>query len=75
MMLIPKQAHVQTDQIVKKLNRICWEFTEVLEGCVVESFKQVKQVSIDRWHISLAQVVHDIKDILIHYIEDLIWTI
>lgn len=71
----PDQMRMQADQVVKKLNGAFWEMTEVLEGCVVELFQQIKQVSIDRWHLSLAQVMHEIKDILIHYIEDVIWAI
>lgn len=63
------------EKVVKDLNSILWNFTEVLEECVVELFRQVHQVRLDRWHLSIAQVVHDIKDVLIHYLEDLIWTI
>ncbi|MBA2368739.1 MAG: hypothetical protein H0V82_06920 [Candidatus Protochlamydia sp.] len=63
------------DKAVAKINRALWEFTEVLEGCVVELFQQIKQVSVDRWHVSIAHVVLAIKNMLIHYIEDLIWAI
>lgn len=70
-----QQGNIQVDQIIKKFNTIFWEFTEVLEGIIIELFQEVKQISIDRWHLSIAHVVHEIKDILIHYIEDLIWTI
>jgi hypothetical protein len=65
----------QAEHVVKEVNQGLWEFTEVLEGCVVELFQQVRLVPIDRWHLSIAKVVHSIKDILIHRIEDLIWTI
>ncbi len=62
-------------QLVKELNGALWEFTEELEGCVVELFQQVQQVPINRWHVSISQVVQGIKEILIHRIEDLMWTI
>lgn len=68
-------ANNQAEHVVKEVNRGLWEFTEVLEGSVVELFQQVRLVPIDRWHVSIAKVVHSIKDILIHRIEDLIWTI
>ncbi len=63
------------ERVVKELNEALWEFTEVLEGSVVELFQQIKQVSVDRWHLSISRAVHAIKDMLIHYIEDVIWTI
>lgn len=69
---IPKDSDLR---VVKELNEALWEFTEVLEGCVVELFQQIKQVSVDRWHLSISRAVHAIKDMLIHYIEDVIWAI
>lgn len=70
-----QNAREGINKVIKDINSALWEFTEVLEGCVVELFQQVRQVPIDRWHISISHVVHAIKDVLIHYIEDLIWTI
>ncbi|WP_213105618.1 hypothetical protein [Candidatus Protochlamydia amoebophila] len=57
------------------INHALWEFTEVLEGCVVELFQQIKQVRVDRWHHSIFKAVYAIKNILIHYIEDLAWAV
>jgi hypothetical protein len=68
-------SFVETDRVVKELNGALWEFTEVLEGCISELFQQVRQVPISRWHISIFHVVHAIKDMLVHRIEDLIWAI
>jgi uncharacterized damage-inducible protein DinB len=71
-------SHLPVDQgkgVITDLNRSLSEFIEVLEGCVVELFQQVQQIPLDRWHISVSQVVSAIKDILVHRIEDLIWTI
>lgn len=63
------------DQFITELNMALWEFTEVLKGCAIELFQQIKQVHIDRWHFSLAEVVHTIEGILIHRIEDVVWAI
>lgn len=63
------------ERVVKELNEALWEFTEVLEGCVVELFQQIKQVSVERWHLSISRAVHAIKDMLMHYIEDVAWAI
>jgi len=65
----------QVENIVKQLNIVLWDYTEALEGCIIELFQQVKQVSVDRWHLTIAEVVHSVQDLLTHRIEDLIWTI
>ncbi|WP_068468321.1 hypothetical protein [Candidatus Protochlamydia phocaeensis] len=62
-------------RIVQEMNAALWEFTEVLESCAVELFQQVRLVSVDKWHLSISNVVHAVKDMLIHRIEDLIWAI
>lgn len=62
-------------RVVQEINRAFWQYTEILEGCVVELFQQVKQVPLDRWHISLSVVVLELKENLLHRIEDLMWTI
>jgi hypothetical protein len=69
------KAHQDGAQLIKEINVALWEFNEVLEGCVVELFQQIKQVNLDRWRSSLWHVVQEIKDLLLHRIEDLIWTI
>lgn len=65
----------QGEGFIKELNTILWEFTQVLEGCVIELFQQIKLVSIDKWGASLFDVVKSLKESLIHYIDDLIWVI
>jgi hypothetical protein len=67
--------HSSPDELVKGVNALLWEFTEVLEGCSVELFQQIRQVPIDRWHLSISYVVQAIKDVLVHHIDDLIWMI
>ena len=65
----------ESSRAVQEINRAFWQYTEILEGCVVELFQQVKQVPLDRWHISLSVVVLELKENLLHRIEDLMWTI
>lgn len=64
-----------SEKVTKDLNSFLWDYTEALEGCSTELFQRVKQVSIDKWHLSIAEVVHQIQDLLIHRIDDLIWAI
>lgn len=60
---------------VFQLNSLLWELTEVLEGAVVELFQQVEQISIEKWGQNFAHVVNQIKELLSHRIEDLIWIV
>lgn len=76
--LTPRQdeaSQTAGKNLVKDLNTTLWEFTEVLEGCVVELFEQIKQVRIDQWDRNLVDVVQSIKEMLVHHIDDLMWTI
>jgi hypothetical protein len=70
-----KREKGESELPIKEINCALWDYTEVLEGCVIELFQQVKQLTLDKWHISLAVVVHAIKENLLHRIEDLIWGI
>lgn len=70
-----QKAPEEQQRILKFLNRSLWEYTEILEGCVVELFQQVQRVPFSRWHISLSVVVQDLKGLLLHRIEDLMWMI
>jgi hypothetical protein len=63
------------DQILVALNRAFWSFAEVLESSAVELFQQVEHVSIDRWQMSTFQVISDLKDLLAHRTEELLWTL
>lgn len=62
-------------EMAKHINRSFWEYEEVLEGCVKELFQQLEQLGIDQWNVELAQVLDEIKDILLHHIEDLVWAL
>lgn len=69
------QSNGNVDRVIREINAAFWEFTEVLEGCSAELFQQIKQVNLDQWHVSLSHTVQLVKELLIHRIEDLIWTI
>lgn len=57
------------------VNRSLWEYVETLEGCVVELFQQLDQVSFDHWNADLSHSVSLIKDNLMHRLEDVLWGI
>lgn len=63
------------EKIVREMNIALESFAEVLEGCSIELFQQMRQVNVDHWHVSLFHVVTSIKDMLLHRIEDLIWAV
>lgn len=72
---INERGRGDPEVVKKEINSALWSFTEVLEGCVVELFQQVKQVPINRWHLSISYVMQNIRDALSHRIEDLIWVV
>lgn len=65
----------QLQKTVKEVNRVLWEFAEIIEESEVELFQQVKQITLDKWTDNLADVLYSIKERLSHYLEDLIWTV
>lgn len=73
----PKMEDNQTiaENVTKQLNAGFWEYTEVLESCVIELFQQIKQVNVDKWHLSISEVVNTIQEMLDQRIDDLIWAI
>lgn len=62
-------------EIAQRINLSFWEYEEVLEGCAKELFQQLEQLGIEQWNAELAHVLEEIKDILLHHIEDLIWAL
>lgn len=63
------------DEVVSEMNVLLWEYTEIIEGCAVELFQQVKQVSVYHWDKELLEVVQAVKRNLIHHIDELTWMI
>ena len=72
---LPQVPNDNGESLLRELNQSLWDYAEVLEGGVVELYEQIHQVSVDRWHVSLKEVVLSIKDLLLHSLEDLIWAI
>lgn len=62
-------------KVVRDVNSALWKYVEVLEGCVIELFQQLKLEGIDHWHHTLPQSLEAIKELILHRIEDLRWTI
>lgn len=58
---------------VSHINAALWQYEETIEGCISELFHQLDLTGIELWHSRLSQVVSDIKDMLIHRMDDLIW--
>jgi len=72
-----EKTHKSMDwkHIAKEVNEGLWKYVEALESGVTELFQQLDQVNIEDWHSDLPHVVTQIKEMLTHRIEDLIWAI
>jgi hypothetical protein len=62
-------------KVVREVNEALWKYVEVLEGCIVELFQQVKLEGMDQWHSALPHSLEAIKDLILQCVEDLRWTI
>lgn len=71
----PLVSQSDYEKSVKQIHDALWQYIEMLEGCVQELFHQLDQLGLEQWHVRLSNVVGGIKDILIHKIEDLIWSV
>ena len=60
---------------VRIINAALWDYVEALEGTVTELFQQVEQVGFEQWHDELSKVVENIKELVLHHMEDLAWAI
>lgn len=59
----------------KHLNAELWEYAELLQSMAVELFQQLDLVGIEQWKPETLKVVDQIKELLLHYMEDLKWAI
>lgn len=57
------------------INNALWDYVDIIDGCTTEFFQQLEQISLEQWHTRLAQVVSEIKESLLHRMENLIWAI
>lgn len=73
--LPPAQDKVAPDwkKVAGSLNKALWDYLEVLEGCAVELYQQLEKAGFDLWNSTLHQMIENIKDMLIHSLEDLKW--
>lgn len=66
----PELFHASKD-LLKEINTILWQYTEVLEGCAVELFHRAKGMTIDQWTPSNIGVVEEIQELLIIRIKNM----
>ena len=60
---------------VKQINKALWNYVGIFDGSITELFQQLEQVGLEQWHVRLSHVVGTIKEILLHKMEDLLWSI
>lgn len=66
---------LQLQESKEKINHALWKFVEIVESSATELFQQISLTSINQWHSSIIQVVLTIKDLILHYIEDVLWMV
>lgn len=59
----------------KKINAALWEYAELLQSMAVELFQQLDLVGVEQWKPDVLKVVDEIKENLLHHMEDLKWAI
>lgn len=59
----------------QQINNSLWEYAEVLESCVTELFLQLQQIGFEQWKPELMTTVNNIKNMLNHRLDDLIWKV
>lgn len=71
-----KQSVLNSDWKIaaNQINQALWEYTEILESCVIELYQQLDQIGFEFWDLDLFHTVSSIKDLLSHHIEELMWT-
>lgn len=63
------------DDLPILVNDALWEYVEAIESSATELFQQIDQLTIDQWRFNLLGVIDEIKVLLIHRIDDVIWGI
>jgi hypothetical protein len=59
----------------KQINDALWNYVEVLEGCAVELFQQLDQMSFEQWNDDAVRTITYIKEELTNRMDDLIWIV
>lgn len=65
----------QWQPVAKTINGALWEYAELLQSMAVELFQQLDLVGIEQWKPEVLKVVDQIKETLLHQMEDLKWAI
>lgn len=65
--------HGLKEIILPEINQAIWQFVEVLESNVVELFQRIKSMEISNWTEEMYLIVTEIKELILTYIEDLIF--
>jgi hypothetical protein len=54
-----------------QINSSLWEYVEIIEGCIIELFQQLKSVGFEKWDPDLAAVVDTVHEVLLQKIREL----
>lgn len=65
----------QWTEATKQCDEILNEYANTLEGCALELFTQLEEITLAKWHTRLVTVIGSIKQNLLHRMEELIWAI
>lgn len=65
----------RVDDIPSLVNEALWNHVEAIESSATELFQQIDQLTVDQWRFNLLGVIDEIKILLIHKIDDVIWAI
>jgi hypothetical protein len=57
------------------ISSLIWEYLEILDEFVIELFQQIDQVEVDQRPLEFVQSVEDVKEVLMHQLEDLGWVL
>lgn len=72
---LPLAKEEQWQPVAKKINAALWEYAELLQSMAVELFQQLDLVGVEQWKPDVLKVVDEIKENLLHHMEDLKWAI
>lgn len=61
--------------IAEKIQESLWKYVDLLEGSTAELFKLLDQINFEYWDIQLSGAMIIIKEMLMHRMDDVIWSI
>ncbi len=65
----------QWKDTVTSINNAMCKYADLLQQIAVELFQQLDLTGIEQWRTELLQVVENVKEILLHHMEDLKWAL